>query len=203
MRTVLPTATTLASCHGSLHCRVMSDDYTLIILAGGAGSRMGGRDKGLVEYRGMPMAQRLLQRFRPPRAVISANRNLDAYRRLAGSVVSDARAELAGPLAGIEASLAEIGTPATVILPCDMPELPEDLVNRLLDACREPGGIAVAHDGERLQPLCLALREPFPREQISRYLDRGERSMHGWLDSQSPNIVRFADAKEAFANINR
>ena len=34
--------------------------YTLLILAGGEGRRMGGRDKGLVEIDGQPLVDQLL-----------------------------------------------------------------------------------------------------------------------------------------------
>ena len=42
-------------------------DYTLIILAGGKGSRMGGADKGLIEVDGKPLIAHLLEHIYSPR----------------------------------------------------------------------------------------------------------------------------------------
>ena len=52
-----------------------------VILAGGQGRRMGGADKGLVEYRGRPLIEWVLEVLTPQvdELVISANRNLDTY----------------------------------------------------------------------------------------------------------------------------
>ena len=57
---------------------------TGLILAGGRGSRMGGIDKGLQNFRGMPLALQTLMRLQlqslPLQEVlINANRNLSAY----------------------------------------------------------------------------------------------------------------------------
>ena len=84
-------------------------DYTLIILAGGQGQRMGGADKGLVEVDGKPLVAHLLDNLlpRPTRIVISANRNADRYQAWADQVVADRRDGFLGPLAGLEAALGE------------------------------------------------------------------------------------------------
>ena len=57
------------------------NDVTGVILAGGRGSRMGGADKGLQNFRGMPLALQTLMRLAPQVGpmMINANRNLAAY----------------------------------------------------------------------------------------------------------------------------
>ena len=192
----------LAPPSSALHLGPM-EEYTLILLAGGAGTRMGGRDKGLVAFRGEPMAKRMLDRFRPPVSIISANRNLDTYKQMATDVVPDRRGHYQGPLAGLEVALERVHTPAAVVLPCDMPFLPAHLVRELLAHCTEPGGITVAHDGTRLQPLCMALRAPWPTASLTEYLDAGCRSVHGWLEQQGFRTLPFPEGAEAFANRNR
>ena len=81
-------------------------DTTGLILAGGAGRRVGGRDKGLLTWRGAPMAAQVAQRLRPQvaRLLISCNRNTDYYATLADATVADSRRDFQGPLAGIEAA---------------------------------------------------------------------------------------------------
>ena len=71
---------------------------TGVILAGGQGRRMGGQDKGLVLFRGIPLYQHVLQRLRPQVDIvmISANRNLDRYQSSGCRVISDTLSGTAG-----------------------------------------------------------------------------------------------------------
>ena len=45
--------------------QIRSADITGLVLAGGRATRMGGRDKGLLELAGEPLAARALRRLRP------------------------------------------------------------------------------------------------------------------------------------------
>src|SRR5512136_1896599 len=112
-------------------------EITGLVLAGGRGMRMGGADKGWVVHDGAPLVTSVVQRVTPQvgTLLISANRNLDAYRALA-EVVTDADAPLAleafpGPLAGVLAGLTRAATAWVALAPCDAPSLPMDLVARL------------------------------------------------------------------------
>ena len=62
------------------------DDVTGVILAGGRGSRMGGADKGLQTFRGMPMAMYTLLRLAPQvgQVMINANRVKEVKRLFYG-----------------------------------------------------------------------------------------------------------------------
>ena len=62
-----------------------------LILAGGQGSRMGGVDKGMIEHKGQPLIELVLERLKPQcdEVVISANRNLAEYRKLKLKVLPD------------------------------------------------------------------------------------------------------------------
>ena len=61
-----------------------TNDITGLILCGGRGSRMGGVDKGLQNYQGMPLAMHALMRLTPQvgHLMINANRNLAAYESM-------------------------------------------------------------------------------------------------------------------------
>ncbi|MBP8140226.1 MAG: NTP transferase domain-containing protein, partial [Burkholderiales bacterium] len=85
----------------------MRDDVTGVVLAGGQGRRMGGVDKGLVPFRGSPMAAHAIARLAPQvgAVVVNANQNADAYAALGHRVVPDAVGGFAGPLAGLHAGL--------------------------------------------------------------------------------------------------
>jgi molybdenum cofactor guanylyltransferase len=178
--------------------------WTLIILAGGRGLRAGGIDKGWRDWQGTSMIAHLLARFGQLGApiIVSANRHLDAYRELDVTVVTDLRPDFPGPLAGIEAALAISNTPCQVILPCDMPLLPADLPLRLMQARQQDRDISIAHDGVRQQHLCMALNGAHWQTDISRYLDSGGRSLHGWLQNKPVRVLDSAVDAACFANLN-
>ena len=96
---------------------------TGLILAGGRGSRMGGVDKGLQPYHGVPLALHALMRLAPQvgELMINANRNLAAYESFGAAVWPDATDEFAGPLAGFLAGLERCETPLLATVPCDTP----------------------------------------------------------------------------------
>ncbi|WP_290522247.1 molybdenum cofactor guanylyltransferase [Alcanivorax sp.] len=158
------------------------NDYTLIILAGGKGTRMGGADKGLIAVNGKPLITQLLEHIspRPARIIISANRNQETYRHWADQVVQDRRADFPGPMAGLEAALS-VATGQCVCLPCDLLQPPASLIRDLLSNA-SPEHVCVARDPIRRQPLCLALHAEPWQNSLSRYLDEGGRSAYGWLE---------------------
>ena len=122
-------------------------NITGLVLAGGRGSRMGGVDKGLQNYRGMALALHALLRLQPQvgTVMINANRNLGAYEAMGVPVWPDAMPDYPGPLAGLLTGLERCETPYLVSVPCDTPNFPLDLVARLSAAlvqrrCRDRHG---------------------------------------------------------------
>jgi molybdopterin-guanine dinucleotide biosynthesis protein A len=175
-----------------------------IILAGGKGRRMDGLDKGMVEFRNMPLIEHVLHRIAPQvdALMINANRNFDFYAASGLPVVPDERLDFAGPLAGIEASLSKAPTPLALIVPCDTPFLPTDLVTRMIDVMhKEQADVVIPDDGEREQPL-ICLMKTSLKESISRVLDANSPKVRDWLALQNLAWADFSDQHEAFANIN-
>ena len=182
-------------------------EITGIILCGGRGRRLGGEDKPLRLWRGQTLAARIAERLRPQvdALLISANRNMDAYRRLA-PVVTDELPLHQGPLAGVAAALRHCATPFALVCPGDAPLIPLDLAERLRAALEAPSAdshrlIAVAHDGVRRQTLhCLLRTETMGA--LEGYLASGGRAAHGWLDSVGAVDVQFRGQEKAFHNFN-
>ena len=81
---------------------IATEEITGLILCGGRGSRMGGVDKGLQPYQGMPLAMHAMLRLAPQvgQMMINANRNLSAYESMGVPVWPDSLPDFAGPLAG-------------------------------------------------------------------------------------------------------
>jgi molybdopterin-guanine dinucleotide biosynthesis protein A len=182
-------------------------DITGLILCGGRGSRMGGVDKGLQAYQGMPLAMHALMRLAPQvgEVMINANRNLAAYESMGASVWPDPVADYPGPLAGWLAGLEHCSTPYMLTVPCDTPGFPADLAARLAQALVSEGAqIAMAatrEDGRvQVQPV-FCLVDSMLLESLMAYLNSGERKIDLWTAQHRCATVVFDDAG-AFFNVN-
>lgn len=179
-------------------------DITAVILAGGRAQRMGGIDKGLLDFCGRPLIAHVIDILGPQAGclIISANRNLDRYRACGYPVVTDATPGYAGPLAGIANGLRAARTPFVLCAPCDTPFLPDTLAAVLARTLTERGAeICTAHDGVRPQPLCALLRRDLLPELLA-YLADGGRRVEGWQATRRLALAGFPNAAEAFANLN-
>lgn len=175
-----------------------------LILAGGRGTRMGGLDKGLVEFNGKPMVEHVLAALRPQVAevLISANRNEETYRKTGCTVVSDALSGFAGPLAGISAGMHAVNRTHLLVVPCDGPFVPAWLAQRLWTASAgRDDMIVAAHDGERLHPT-FALLPVSVLEDLDAYLASDGRKIDTFYRRHAFATVDFSDYPQAFLNIN-
>ncbi|MBM70073.1 MAG: molybdenum cofactor guanylyltransferase [Haliea sp.] len=174
---------------------------TGVILAGGAGRRLGGRDKGLLHWRGQPLVAQVAARLRPQvgELWINCNRNRDDYIRYADRVFSDLT-EAFGPLAGLR-SLPDISSSLLLVTPCDTPLLPLDLGERLLRALEASpeADIAYASAAGDAHYLHAVLRRRV-LAGLPDYLGSGGRSVQGWYASQHTVTVEFSGAD--FLNCN-
>ncbi|MGV3682250.1 MAG: molybdenum cofactor guanylyltransferase MobA [Acidovorax sp.] len=189
---------------------------TGLVLAGGRGARMGGLDKGLQLFRGLPLAQHALRRLQPQvgNLLLNANRNLTAYAAFGVPVWPDAQADYPGPLAGFLAGLTHCTTPWLLTAPCDTPLFPSDLAARLAEVAeREGSDIAMAAGPEpdaqgqpvlRPQPVFCLLRATL-RQGLAEHVAAGGSKVRAWAQQQRCSVVpfdRLGDAPDAFANAN-
>lgn len=178
-------------------------ELAAVVLAGGRGRRMGGADKGLVDYRGRPLIEWVVAALAPQvgELVISANRNLDVYAAYGRRVLPDRLPGFPGPLAGVLAALDAVTADWLLVAPCDTPHLPADLAACLLDAAlRDKAPLAVAADDARSHHTCFLVRTDM-RDDLAACLARGERAVRHWQAGLGSTTVRFDAA--AFANLNR
>ena len=182
-------------------------DITGLILAGGRGSRMGGVDKGLQHHLGIPLALFALRRLAPQvgKLMINANRNLAVYETMGVPVWPDEVPDYAGPLAGMLAGLAHCETTYLATVPCDTPNFPLDLVERLMHALVEDDGdMAMAFTREdgvlRRQPV-FSLMKAAVRTGLNSYVRSGQGNVGFWASQQRCAQVVFEDAG-AFFNAN-
>ena len=186
---------------------IPKEQITGLILAGGKGTRMGSVDKGLQFFRGLPMAQHVLQRLQPQvgTLLINANQHVDTYAQLGAPVWPDEFPGFAGPLAGLHAGLSHCDTPYLMTAPCDSPFLPTDLVDKLSSALiTAQADIAVAVTGEdatRQRHPVFCLLATHLKDDLADYLGKGGRKMDAWFAMHRQIDVYFAD-EIAFVNIN-
>jgi len=176
-------------------------EITGLILAGGRASRMGGVDKGLQLLSSKALVTHVLERLRPQvgTMMINANRHLDDYAAFGCTVVPDADASFAGPLAGLLAGLQQAQTGWLLSVPCDVPRLPLDLAARLA-ATDADLAIPVMADG-RTQPVFCLLRRSLATS-LATYLDNDGRKVETWMLAQRHALVPFDQPGDAAAFFN-
>ena len=174
------------------------------ILAGGLAKRMGQQDKGLVLYQGQPLVSYALAAMQAITAsvLINANRNADQYRAFGVPVIADLTLSFDGPLAGVLAAMKQAKTQTLLVMPCDCPLVIAEHLQALLTVYHEnQADIAVVYDGQRLQPLFMAVDTGLQND-LQDYLANGGRRVDNWLSRHSVVTADFSSQASDFLNIN-
>jgi len=104
---------------------------TLAILAGGKASRMGGKNKALLEIDGESFISRIYRNLSPLfcRTIIIANDNID-YQIGNVETFADVISNV-GPLGGIHSALVNSQTPYVFVVSCDMPFVSSEIATEI------------------------------------------------------------------------
>lgn len=172
---------------------------SVVILAGGEGSRIGG-GKGLRMLRGKPLLAWVLDTVSGQGDEVLISANEPGYENFGCRVVVD---ELPGegPLAGLQAGLRQASFDLVATVPCDTPFLPVDMIGKMTARLREGGleAVVAAVDGRRQPAIAIYRKSVLPK--LDACLAEGERRVGGWLDKLRVGEAVFEDAS-AFVNIN-
>ena len=152
------------------------ESYAAIVLAGGAGSRLGGVDKAAIDIDGRSLLDRALA------AVAQADRIVvvgPARPLPDGVVATQEQPPGGGPVSAVAAGLVALSEltdndpEIVVVLACDMPFVDASAVARLVGAARsQPGdGAAFVDAGGRRQHLAAAYRTIALRAALDRIGD--------------------------------
>ncbi|MDZ5602807.1 molybdenum cofactor guanylyltransferase MobA [Pseudomonas sp. RP23018S] len=176
---------------------------SVLILAGGRGQRMGGRDKGLILWRDRPLIAHLHDVVRPwtDDLIISCNRNPAQYAAYADQRVSDAETDFPGPLAGVLAGLAVAQCPWVAVLACDTPRIDRALLDELLALAVSADGAAMVRQSGFWQPMFSVV----PRSSLGmlqQAWNEGERSLHKALGRGVLVAVECAEGDGRLENFN-
>ena len=174
-----------------------------VILAGGAGRRMGG-DKPFARLAGRPLVAHVIDRLSPQCRALAINAAPDPRWDERGlPLIPDGAAGGLGPLSGILAAMdwAEAqGATRVLTAPVDTPFLPGDLVHRL-SAVDAP--IALARTADGLQGTC-GLWAVSLRGTLATALATGTRKLTEFATAHGAESVFFPSGDPPpFFNINR
>ena len=166
-----------------------------LLLCGGAGRRIGGRDKGLLPFAGRTAADALLEVLAQhcDRVFISANRHLERYAAMGcAGVIRDGREGFAGPLAGLEAARPLLQAERILLLPCDAVGLDGDLPRRLLERLdARPGcDLVFACAGGRDHYLIAALHRR-ALCSVTEQLEGGRGRVREWVEGLACERLRL------------
>lgn len=177
---------------------------TGVVLAGGRARRMGGSDKGLLNFKGRPLVSYALDALKSVAGTIfiNANRNREVYVAFGYPVIADQTGAFDGPLAGLLSAMRWARTPYVLTVPCDSPLIEGILLERLVQTLRaEDAEICAAYDGERLHPVFL-IAECRLASSLEAYLASGQRKVDLWLNQHKLALADYSDHPELFANVN-
>lgn len=146
-----------------------------IVLAGGAGRRMGGADKAGVMVAGRPMLERVLTALRDAGRIVVVG-----DRRRTARPVEWTREEPpgGGPVAALAAGLGSMAAELVAVMAVDLPLLGHDDVAALVAAAASRDG-AIFVDGEgRDQPLAGVYRSEALRAALDHVSEHSGASVH-------------------------
>ena len=152
---------------------------TAVVLAGGKSSRMG-CDKAMLSIDGVPMITRIVRQLERSFAEVLVCGGARDYAFLGHRAIPD-RVPGRGPLMALASALEASSHDLNLVAPCDVPDLPADLIARLVREARDAdAAVPVTQDGH-LEPLLAVYRKAMaPAARAA--LERGERkvvSMYG------------------------
>jgi molybdopterin-guanine dinucleotide biosynthesis protein A len=175
------------------------------VLAGGLSSRMG-TSKAWLEFDGLPLLTRVVQRLREIFSEIVVVGATEQSLPDPGVPVVRDRVAQRGPLGGLEVALASVAAPAVFAVSCDTPFLQPALARRMVDLAHGFEAAVPRWEG-RLNPL-LAVYGTGLLPRVSRLLAEGRLRPAYLLEESRTRIVEEAEIRPAdpaglsFVNMN-
>ena len=181
----------------------MNHSVTVVILAGGQSKRMQVQNKATVLFEGKPLITHVIDRMKTQakHTVINTHRNQKDFEIFHLPLIDDILDIQEGPLLGILTSLQAIKTDWIQFVPCDTPNLPNDLIAILMEEVEaEKTLVAVPETSDGLQSTCL-LCHSSTLNNLQIFFNQGGRKIEDWIRQLAFSIVQFNDESQ-FLNIN-
>lgn len=176
----------------------------VIIMAGGKGSRIGG-NKAFRILGGERLLAHVLAKAKGYSGDIAVAIAEGACVDLSESMpLLVDEADQFGPIAGLLSAFkygAAAASEHVLVIPCDTPFLPDNLLASLSNAIGT-AGVAIPRSGDKLQAACGLWRTDAARF-LPKYLQQGRRSLVGFAESVGHVMVDWpAEPHDPFFNIN-
>lgn len=185
------------------------------LLAGGKGSRIGGKDKQELVYSGETLGRRIaLRLYNLVDELIVVGSNPRPYEGLSVRFAGDLLAGH-GPLSGLHAALVSASEPWVYLVACDMPHFSAAWFDYLASEARERGSaidFIAARNGPHFEPfhaLYSASLAPRLADTLGRLAGRGEpasfaRALSGFRGLLIPEekVRSFSSDLALFSSVN-
>ena len=181
----------------------MNHSVTVVILAGGQSKRMQVQNKATVLLEGKPLITHVIDRMKTQakHTVINTHRNQKDFEIFHLPLIDDILDIQEGPLLGILTSLQAIKTDWIQFVPCDTPNLPNDLNAILMEeVAAKKTLVAVPETSDGLQSTCL-LCHSSTLNNLQIFFNQGGRKIEDWIRQLAFSIVQFNDESQ-FLNVN-
>ena len=181
----------------------MNHSVTVVILAGGQSKRMQVQNKATVLFEGKPLITHVIDRMKTQakHTVINTHRNQKDFEIFHLPLIDDILDIQEGPLLGILTSLQAIKTDWIQFVPCDTPNLPNDLIAILMEEVEAKKTlVAVPETSDGLQSTCL-LCHSSTLNNLQIFFNQGGRKIEDWIRQLDFSIVQFNDESQ-FLNVN-
>lgn len=182
-----------------------------LILAGGEGRRMSGRDKGLITLAQKPLVEYAIDCLTPlvDDLSISCNRNQELYADYQLACLADSETsssnQYAGPMAGLATGLKHAQHDWLMVMPCDTPLMTKEVMGQLLNEISELSisksnevqAVIFSHQG--LQPL-HGIYHKSMLPIFEKNLAENKNALQRLLRSMA--TIKILDVKDSESNFN-
>lgn len=187
--------------------------YCALILAGGKGSRMGFKEKALIDINGRPLISYVIDALaKGVENIIISVRDTQQGKVLGelipGYVFTYDASGNKGPISGILSGLEACKDEYCFIVGCDMPLLDRNVVRMLFQQCEGYEAAIPRWDDGFLEPLhAVYMTGPMIRE-TKKAIERDEKIILAPLSKLNVNYVKIDDIKNidpdlrTFMNLN-
>lgn len=180
------------------------NNFTAILLSGGKSRRMG-KDKEKLNFKGVYLIDTITENLSYHfKEIVIVSNDLDffkdRYKKYDNNIIikEDIIKDM-GPCAGLYTGLISSSNKDNFLIACDMPYFNHDYIDFLKNKTYKKA--LVYDDGKYLEPF-FALYKKDLISDIENYLNKGRRSINGFLKEISATTINFEDIKN-FNNIEK
>lgn len=182
--------------------------FTIVIQAGGESRRMG-KDKGLVEFLGQTLIERVLSRVASLASeILVTTNNLQGYRFLDVPLVADLLPGQ-GALGGLYTALSAAGYPIVGVVACDMPFVSPSMLSAQRDLLiQSAADLVIPQTPQGLEPFHAVYRRKTCLPAVKAALQAGKQRVDAWFPQvrlryfTQEEILLYDPQGRAFFNVN-